>query len=129
MSLSDARMNAEARNHFIKDEQPIEPGSDVAQSLEEIATNRNRSKMAAGRLQNDTTDLRIIRQGSFDRFRIVGRNDDRVDCRLPGYAWNRFAFGRQVSAGNQVVMPAVKMTGELEDLGLTREDSSQAKGH
>src|SRR5437899_7115504 len=103
-------MNAEARNHLVEDEQPIEPSGDVAQSLEKIATNRNRSKMAAGRLQNDTTDLRIIHQSSLDCFRIVGRNDDRVGGRFAGHAWNRFAFGRQVSAGNQVVMPAVKMT-------------------
>ena len=85
--------------------------------------------MAAGRLQNHTSDLRITCQGSLDRFRIVGRDDDRIGRRLPRYAGNRFAFGRQISAGDQVIMPAVKMTGELEDLGLTGEDSSQAQGH
>ena len=95
MSLRAARMNPEARNHFIKDEQPIEPGSDVAQSLEEVATNRNRSEMAAGRLQNDTTDLRIACQCSLDSFRIVRRNDDRVGRRLPGYAWNRLVAAKR----------------------------------
>src|SRR5438477_10307290 len=103
MSLSPARMNAEARNHFIKDQQPIEPGRDVAQSLEKMATNGNCPKMAAGRLENDTSDLRIIHQSSLDCVRIVGRNDDRVDRRLSGYAGNWFAFSRQISARDQVI--------------------------
>src|SRR5438093_13248793 len=128
MSVRAARMNPEARDHFIKDEQPIEPDRDVAQSLEEIAANRNRAKMAAGRLQNDTTNLRIIHQCSLDSFRIVRRNDDRVGRRLSGYAWNRLVAAsfqladvgqvgnlpppdRQIRARDQIIMPAVKMAG------------------
>src|SRR5438045_744515 len=92
-------MNTETRDHFIKDEQTSEPSSDVAERLEKTAADRNRAKMPAGRLQNDSANLRIIRERSLDRFRIVGWNDDRVGGRFSWHAGNRFVAASFQLAG------------------------------
>src|SRR5262249_59740684 len=63
-ALCAARMDAEAGNHFVEDEQAIVLGGEVAERLEEVAAHGHTAEMAAGRLDDHTADALVLRQSA-----------------------------------------------------------------
>jgi hypothetical protein len=83
----------------------------------------------AGRLEDHAANGRIALEGPLHQGGIIGRDDHRLRRHLGRDARDRPAGGRAVGAGDQEVVPAVEVTGELEHAGPAGGDPRQPQGH
>ena len=129
-ALGAAGMDAKTADDLIENQQAIVLRGDVAQGLEEFAAHRHLPEMAAGRLDDDAADLRIAGQGLFDApagsfggmMTVVVRD---LSAGSPGT--DRGSYGGS-DGGDEEIVPAVEMAGELQHLRLAGVDARTAAG-
>ena len=107
-------MDAEACYDLVHDEQGTVLGGQVAEAEEVVGEFEGKlAEVGAGGLEDDGCDIVVGFEGALDGTEVTGGDYDHgVPCAL-GNAW-----GAAVGAGHGVVVPAMEVVLELDNLVL-----------
>ena len=124
-----ARRHAEAGDDLVEDQQAILAGRNVPKGVQERPADGHGPPVAAGRLQDDAADVRVGLERALHGVGVVGRQHDGQGGDFRRDSRRRGAVVGRVGGGDEEVVPAVEVAGELEHLGPAGEDPRQPQGH
>ena len=128
--LRPARRHAEAVDHLVEDQQHAVLGGQPAQRVEEIGVDRQAAAIGAGRLDDRGGDLAVVllQQPRQHRLVVLVAQQHVAGHRIE-HAGRRGAVEMARMAGGHVVVPAVEMIVEADDLGLAAEGAGEPHRH
>src|SRR5215471_6049857 len=126
MTLRATGRDAEAGDDLIKNKDTLMFCRQFAEGTQKLAANGNLPKMPPSRFQNDAADAEIGRKRPFHRSGIVGWNHDCLSLDLGRDARDRPAVVGGIGGRDDSIMPAVKMSCELQHARLACEQPSEA---
>ena len=129
MSLGSTRVNSEAGNHFVENEQLAVFISQCTQSRQKLAANRNLAPVATRRFKNDCANFGVALELMFNEIQVVGRNDHRLVGDPIRNTRNCADFIWRVGARHDEIVPAMEMTDELQHFGTAGKKSRQSQRH
>src|SRR5690606_172593 len=130
MFLEPAGGDTEAGNDFVENEDHLFFGREFSQPLQKLGAGGADAPMGAVSFVNHAGGLMLV-DGAGHGVEVVGRHNVQFAEDAVGYAGDAVVarFVRRLAGRDELVVPAVKMAGKLEDFGASTDDASDAKGH